>query len=109
MTEHPYWSYGYWSYGPEGGNGKPVLDALVEGRRAFALETAFTLIGDQNHSQVIEAARAFEAYLKGEECDPDQREYLKNRHRLLAAMEANGVRGWEHFEASLRQATDDQR
>jgi hypothetical protein len=57
----------YWSYGPD--HGVSPVDALAEGRRAFALETAFALIGDQNHSQVIEAARAFEEYLKGEEPD----------------------------------------
>ena len=93
----------YWTYGPD--HGRPVLDALAEGRRAFALELAFSLIGDQNHSQVIEAACAFEAYLKDEEAD-GRLATLERRHRLLAAMEANDVRQWEHFGKSVVEAAD---
>lgn len=57
MSGHP-----YWSYGPDGG--QPVVEALDEGRRAFALEQA-VLLGETLEG-TLEAAEKFEQYLKGE-------------------------------------------
>ncbi len=51
----------YWSYGPEGG--VPVIDALAEGRRAFALDLATRQ--DDTDDGHLARARKFEEYLKG--------------------------------------------
>lgn len=56
MSDHP-----YWVYGPD--HGVPVVDAMAEGRRAFALEKAVQW--DDTNEGVLARARLFEQYLKG--------------------------------------------
>lgn len=60
MTEHP-----YWAYGPD--HGVPMIDALAEGRRAYALELAFRATpSSASTSLIIARAVEFERYLEGE-------------------------------------------
>lgn len=60
MSEHP-----YWSYGPE--HGVPVVDAMVEGRRTFAVNLAMMMARAGEDVEVtVERARAIERYLKGD-------------------------------------------
>lgn len=58
--DHP-----YWSYGPD--HGQLVVDALDEGRRAFALQKAIeTQRLDEPVELTVARAAAFEKFLKGE-------------------------------------------
>ncbi len=56
MSDHP-----YWVYAPD--HGTPPVDALAEGRRAFALECAAREGGTDE--AVLTRARKFEQFLAG--------------------------------------------
>lgn len=69
MSTHPYWAY---KAVPGTLDADSEKEALDEGRRAFALERATQW--DDTPEGTVAAARAYEAYLKGESADaPDGR------------------------------------
>jgi hypothetical protein len=55
----------YWAYGPD--HGTPMIDALAEGRRAYALQKAIESQGiDEPAGSILPRAKDFERFLKGE-------------------------------------------
>lgn len=109
MTHHP-----YWSYGPNGDT--PVVDALNEGRRAFALEkalqsTGFALNDDQAYDrtdEVLANAARIEAYLAGRtETAAERLADLEKSERKLVALETAGVDNWSGYDEAVADLDDE--
>lgn len=81
----------YWSYGPD--HGVPLVDAMAEGRRTFALElAASTLLDSGDGERLVRRARELEAYLLGDEgggimIGKRHLEALEDAARRLSALE----------------------
>ena len=102
MTHHP-----YWSYGPD--HGTPLVDAMDEGRRAFALECAMaTMIDDGSGRDIVARARLFEAYLAGRTETPAARlADLEKSERKLIALETAGVDNWSGYNEAVADLGDE--
>lgn len=109
MSEHP-----YWSYGPD--HGVSPVDALAEGRRAFALEraldsTGFVLNDDQAHDrtdEVLANAARIEAYLAGKtETATERLADLEQSERKLIALEVAGVDNWSGYDEAVADLDDE--
>lgn len=96
MTYHP-----YWSYGPD--HGTPMVDALDEGRRAFALECAMaTTLDDFAGQAIVRRAEVFEAYLAGRtETSAERLADLEKSERKLIALEVAGVYDWSGYDEAV--------
>jgi len=102
MTQHP-----YWSYGPD--QGRPVLAALDEGRRAFALECAMaTTLDDRGGQAIVRRAQVFEAYLAGKtETAAERLADLEKSERKLIALEVAGVDNWSGYDNAVADLDDE--
>ena len=100
MTHHP-----YWSYGPD--HGTPLVDAMDEGRRAYALELAVQ--NSVNSAQgVVDEARLFEDYLAGRTETPAARlADLEKSERKLIALETAGVDNWSGYDQAVADLDDE--
>lgn len=103
MTHHP-----YWSYGPD--HGTPLVDAMDEGRRAFALELAVQVASAHAPEpvRILPLAASFEDYLAGRTETPAARlADLEKSERKLIALETAGVDNWSGYDEAVADLDDE--